>query len=129
MAAAPPPLHHDATAATPPERWAINAGDAAQATLRIPADARRERRFEIACAMTVSAPADVRSAAWHQMTVHADGQLQWSRRVPTHNPGSFDGLDLRFRRTVPVGRELCVTVAVACAGARRRSLEIEAEEV
>jgi hypothetical protein len=49
--------------------------------------------------------------------------------VPTHNPGSFDGLDLRFRRTVPVGRELRVTVAVACAGARRRSLEIEAEEV
>jgi hypothetical protein len=116
-------------AAPPPERWAVSAGDAPQATLRIPADARRERHFEIACAMTVSAPAPPAPGAWHQMTVHADGQQQWSRRVPTHNPGSFDGLDLRFRRSVPVGRELRVTVAVSCSGGRRRSLKIEAEEV
>ncbi len=107
----------------------MSAGDAPQATLRIPADAVRERRFEIACAMTVRAPADEAVPAWHQMTVHADGQQQWSRRVPTHNPGSFDGLDFRFRRSVPLGQELRVSVTVTCAGGRRRSLDIEADEV
>ncbi len=110
-----------------PERWHLDAADAAQATLLIPADAVRERRFEIAIAMTVHAAAD-HAAAWHQMSVQADGEQQWRRRVPTHNPGSFDGLDYRFRRTVPVGRALRITVAVACHGGRRRSLVIEADE-
>jgi hypothetical protein len=111
------------------ERWAVAAGDAARAQLRIPADARRERRFEIAVAMTVQLPADGDPArAWHQLTVHADGKQQWQRRAPTHNPGEFDGLELRFRHSVPVGRELVITAAVASQGVRRRSLAIEADE-
>jgi hypothetical protein len=114
------------------ERWHVDGGDAAQAMLRIPADLARERVFEIACAMTVQSPAGspaAESGAWHQMTVHVDGQQQWSRRVPTHNPGSFDGLDLRLRRSVPPGKELRISAAVACGGgARRRSLRIEADE-
>ena len=123
---APPPPAVDA--ASRPERWALSAGDAPTASLTIPADARRERRFEIACAMTVQGLAEA-AGAWHEMTVWADGQQQWTRRVPTHNPGAWDGLDFRFRRSVAVGRSCRIVVTVACQGGRRRSLEIEADEV
>ena len=113
-----------------PERWTIDAGDSAVATLVIPADARHERRFEVACAVTVMLPATADPAdAWHQVTVQANGSQQWRRRVPTHNPGEFDGLDYRFSRSVPVGQSLRVTVSVAARGARRRSLLIEADQV
>jgi hypothetical protein len=111
-----------------PEHWSLQAGDAASATLTIPADARRERRFEIACAITVAAPAELHGA-WHPMTVQANGSQQWRRREPTHNPGAWDGMDYRFSRSVPVGQALRVTVAVACQGARRRTLVIEADEI
>ncbi len=112
----------------PPERWQLQAGDAATATLLIPADARRERRFEIACALTVAVPEAAGDGAWFQMTVLADGAQQWRRRVPAHNPGEFDSLDYRFSRSVPVGRPLRVTVSVAGQGVRRRTLHIEADE-
>jgi hypothetical protein len=110
-----------------PERWTLSAGDAATATLTIPADARRERRFEIACAVTVGVPEDA-VGAWLQFTVQADGAQQWKRRVPASNPGEFDGLDVRFARSVPVGRPLRITCTVAGAGVRRRTLLIEADE-
>jgi hypothetical protein len=110
-----------------PERWSAAAGDAATVTLLIPADARRERRFEIACAITV-ALREPAPGAWHQMTVLANGTQQWQRREPTHNPGAYDGLDYRFSRSVPVGQALRVQVSVASHGASRRSLVIEAEE-
>ncbi len=110
-----------------PEHWQVDAGDAAQAVLTIPADARRERRFEISCAMTVGLR-EPQPGAWHQMTVLAGGAQQWQRRVPTQNPGAWDGLDYRFTRTVPVGQALRLVVSVACDGGRRRSLKVEAEE-
>jgi hypothetical protein len=112
----------------PPERWAHSVGDAPTATLVIPADAKRERRFEIACAITVAVPSEG-SGAWHQMTVQANGAQQWKRRVPSANPGAYDGLDYRFSRSVPVGQALRVAVSVAGQGVRRRSLVIEADEV
>lgn len=112
----------------PRERWTLGAGDAAVATLTIPADARRERRFEIACAINVAVPDDAQGA-WLQMTVQANGAQQWRRRGPAHNPGEFDGLDYRFARNVPVGQALRVTVTVAGQGVRRRSLVIEADEI
>ena len=115
--------------ATRPERWVRDARDAVEAVLTIPADALRQRRFEIACAMTVALPADAPPGAWHAMTVHVDGALQWSRRVPTHNPGETDGLELRFERSVAVGRALRVVVAVTGQGVRRRRLIVEADEV
>ena len=111
-----------------PEHWSLAAGDAATATLSIPADARHERRFEIACAISVAVP-EAAVGAWHQMTVQANGAQQWRRRVPSSNPGEWDGLDYRFSRSVPVGQVLRITVAVACLGARRRTLVIEAEEI
>ena len=112
-----------------PERWAIQAADAATATLTIPADARRERRFEIACAVTVSVPGEASAAAWLQVTVQANGTQQWKRRAPAHNPGAWDGLDYRFSRNVGVGQTLRITVSVAGLGVRKRSLDIEADEV
>jgi len=111
-----------------PERWCLSAADAATATLNIPADARRERRFEIACAVTVAVPQDS-PAPWHQVTVLANGTQQWRRRENSHNAGAWDGLDYRFMRTVPVGQALRVQVSVAGQGVRRRSLVIEADEV
>ena len=116
------------------ERWHIDAGDAATATLVIPADARRERRFEIACAVTVTVPAAVTGLAtatdpWLQMSVRANGTQQWRRRALAHNPGAWDGLDYRFARSVPVGQALRIAVAVAGQGVRRRSLVIEADEL
>ena len=123
----PSPAAVPRAAPSRPERWALDAGDAALATLHIPADAARERTFEIGCAMTVRLPADSREA-WHRMGVQANGSQQWSRQIATSNPGSFDGLDYRFRRTVPVGESLRITVTVECRGARRRSLVIEADE-
>jgi len=111
-----------------PERWQLAAGDAATATLTIPADARRERRFEIACAVTVAVPEGARTP-WLQVTVLANGAQQWQRRVPAHNPGDYDGLDYRFARSVPVAQALRITVTVSGAGVRRRTLLIEADEV
>lgn len=110
-----------------PERWSIKAGDASAATLNIPPDVLRERRFEISCAMTVGVPDDARKP-WHQMTVQANGAQQWKRRVDSANPGEYDGLELRFARTVPVGEALRISVTLAGSGVRRRSLDIEADE-
>ena len=111
-----------------PERWQLDAGDAASATLTIPADAIRERRFEIACAMTVTVPPPAASGAgWQQLTVLANGAQQWRRRDAAHSP--WDGLEYRFARSVPVGQALRITVAVAGLGVRRRSLVVEADEI
>ena len=110
-----------------PERWTLSGSDAATATLTIPADAKRERRFEIACAVTVGVPEDS-SGGWLQVTVQANGAKEWQRRVPAHNPGAWDGLDYRFSRSVAVAQTLRITVTVAGGGVRRRSLEIEADE-
>jgi hypothetical protein len=124
-----PPASTSALAASPaPERWSVQGGDAATATLTIPADARRERRFEIACAVTVAVPEGA-VAPWLQVGVLANGTLQWRRRADAHNPGAWDGLDYRFSRSVPVGQALRVTVQVGGQGVRRRSLVIEADEV
>ncbi len=116
-------------AALTPERWSLSAGDAATATLHIPPDAKRQRRFEIACAATVGVPEDVPATAWLQLTVQANGAQQWRRRLPANNPGEFDGLDYRFSRSVPVGHALRITVSVAGHGVRRQALVIEADEL
>jgi len=122
-----PPLQKPAHQAAP-ERWTLSAGDAATATLHIPPDAVRDRRFEIACAITVAVP-EAAADPWHQMTVQANGAQQWRHRLPSQNPGEWDGLDFRFNRIVPAGEALRVTVAVSCLGAQRRTLQIEADEV
>ena len=117
----------EAAPARPPERWQFSAGDSAVARLDIPADARRERTFEISFSMTVRAN-DGAASPWHEMRVYADGQLQWSRRISTQQTAAFDGLEYRLRRRIEAGRALRLHALVACAEGRRLKLEIEADE-
>jgi hypothetical protein len=118
----------ETTLARRPEQWKVRAGDGAVARLDIPADARRERTFEISVSMNVQ-PNKAAVSPWHEMRVFADGELQWSRRIATQHPAAFDGLEYRFRRRVGMGRALRLQALVDCAQARRLQLEIEADEV
>ncbi len=112
------------TSATP-ERWRTDAGTADVATLHIPPDAQRARRFEIDCRLVVAHKAE---GARHGMRVEVDGALEWSRDAATQNPGDTDSTDYHFRRDVPVGRPLRVVVKTSVKAAQRLALTIEAEE-
>jgi hypothetical protein len=114
-----------AIAAGKPERWRIDAGDTDVATLVIPADSFRARRFEIDCRLVVKAVAD---GAAHGMRVDVDGDLEWTREAPTENPGHTDSMDYHFRRELPVGQPLRIVVKTQARQARRMALTIEAEE-
>ena len=118
---APPPPARDARS----ERWRTDAGEADVATLVIPADAFRTRRFEIDCRLVVMRLAD---GATHAMRVDVDGNLEWTRKAPTENPGQTDSMDYHFRREVPVGQPLRIVVRTQARLARRVALVIEAEE-
>lgn len=109
-----------------PERWETRAPGGDVAVLEIPADAQRDRRFEIACRFVVSRRGE--GEATHSMRVEVDGSLEWSRQVATENPGQTDSLDYRFRRDIPVGQPLRVVVKTDVRGAQRLDLAIEAEE-
>jgi hypothetical protein len=111
-----------------PEFWSIDAGTAAAARLEIPADALRERTFEISVTLTVRAH-ETAKAPWHELRIYADGELQWSRRIPTQPAAEFDGLDFRFRRHIGVGRSLRLQVDAGGDQVRRMRLLVEAEEV
>jgi hypothetical protein len=108
-----------------PERWRTDAGDADVATLVIPPDSRRTRRFEIDCRLVVMRLA---AGAQHAMRVDVDGGLEWTRRAPTENPGHTDSMDYHFRRELPPGRPLRIVVKTEARQARRVRLVIEAEE-
>lgn len=109
------------------ERWSVKAGAASPALLHVPAHLDRERRFEIAVAMTVRAIEGAESP-WHELRVYANGELQWRRRVETQHPAPYDGLDYRFSLRVPPGRALQLQAFADCAQARRLELVIEADE-
>ena len=125
MKKAPPSAAPVPPTAGKPERWHIDAGDADVATLVIPADSFRTRRFEIDCRLVVARLAD---GAQHGMRVDVDGGLEWTRRAPTENPGHTDSMDYHFRREVPVGKPLKIVVKTEARGAQRVGLVIEAEE-
>ncbi|HET9645851.1 MAG TPA: hypothetical protein VFP68_21415 [Burkholderiaceae bacterium] len=108
------------------ERWSVEAGTADVATLVIPADAQRDRRFEISCRFVVAQRAG--DNAFHGMRIDVDGALEWSRRLPTQNPGHTDSIDYRFRRDVPAGQPVRVRVKTEVRGAARISVTIEADE-
>src|SRR4051812_11520128 len=108
-----------------PERWRTDAGPADVATLVIPPDARRVRRFEIDCRLVVAHKAE---GARHGMRVEVDGALEWTRDAATQNPGQTDSTDYHFRREVPIGRPLRIVVKTSARGAQRLALTIEAEE-
>jgi hypothetical protein len=108
-----------------PERWRAHAADADVATLVIPADSSRTRRFEIDCRLVVMPLA---AGATHAMRVDVDGKLEWTRKAPTENPGQTDSMDYHFRRELPVGQPLRIVVKTQARQARRVALTIEAEE-
>jgi hypothetical protein len=108
------------------ERWSADSGHRDVARLDIPADAHRERHFEIFCHLVVGNKAG-RADAAHGLRVLVNGALEWARSVPTQIEGN-DSLDLRLRRTVPVGRALRVTATCELRHAQRVSLTISADE-
>ena len=108
------------------EHWSADAGDRDVARLDIPADALRERTFELFCHLVVANKAG-RNDATHAMRVLVNGALEWARSVPTQSEGQ-DSLDLRLRRTVPAGQPLRVTATCELRGAQRVSLTISADE-
>jgi len=109
-----------------PEHWSADSGHRDVAKLDIPADAQRERCFEIFCHLEVANKAG-RSDAMHGMRVLVNGALEWERSLPTQPDGN-DSLDLRLRRSVPVGQPLRVTATCGLRGVQRISLTITAEE-
>lgn len=110
-----------------PERWRIDAGPSGLARLDIPPHATRERVFDVHCTLTVRLR-EARDDAWHRLSVQADGRREWDRRVPTRNPGETDGLEVHFRRVVPVGEGLRLLASAEVRVSQRVSLVIEADE-
>lgn len=108
------------------EHWHTDAGAGDVATLEIPPDAKRSRRFEIDCRFVVRSAED--GEASHAMRVYVDGALEWSRRVDTANRGGQDSLDVHFARELAAGRPLRIAVSTDVCGAQRVALRIEAEE-
>ena len=108
------------------ERWVADSGARDVVRLDIPADAQRERTFEIYVRLLV-ANRSGRGDATHALRVLVDGALEWSRSAPTHPDGS-DSLDLRLRRSVPPGQPLRLSATCELRGAQRVRLSIEAEE-
>ena len=109
-----------------PERWRADSGQRDVARLDIPADALRERTFEIFIHLVVGNRAG-RADASHGLRVRVDGALEWSRSVPTQLDAT-DSLDLRLRRSVPAGRPLRLAASCELRGAVRLGLTISAEE-
>jgi len=109
-----------------PERWSADSGSRDVVRLDIPADALRERTFEIFVRLVVANKAH-RHDATHALRVLVDGALEWSRSAATHVDGS-DSLDLRLRRSVPVGRPLRLVVQSKVHGVQRRALTISADQ-
>jgi len=56
-----------------------------------------------------------------------EGALEWTRRVEVA-PNGEDSLDLRLRRSVPVGRPLRLVVQSKVHGVQRRALTISADQ-
>ena len=107
------------------EHWIEDAGDSDAAQLDIPPHATRDRRFEIFCSLEVANPGGD-DEAHHGLRVLVNGAQEWTRRVATH--AGSDSLDVRLRKTVPVGEPLRLTARTEVQGVRRVSLKITADE-
>lgn len=111
-----------------PEHWLVDAGDADIATLDIPPAIARVRRFLVDVRFVVRCPAGDAGEAWHALTVEFDGRREWSRQIPTHNPGQTDSLDWQRDVEIPAGEGLRVRATTRTRGALRQQLRIEAQE-
>ena len=116
----------------PLEHWITDAGSDTVAVLNIPGLVGRHRVFDIDVTLVVNVPGDRsdsdRAEDWHELAVEFDGSLEWSRRVPSHNPGGTDGLDYHQRVRLDPDQDLRVRALVKTSGARVRQLRVEAKE-
>ncbi len=110
-----------------PETWQTDAGPDPVAVLSIPGLLSRARVFDIDVTLWVDVPTDA-GGAWHELRVELDGQQQWSRRIPSHNPGETDSLEYHQRVRLETGPALRVRAVAKVKGSRVRQLLIEARE-
>jgi hypothetical protein len=109
-----------------PEHWRVEGSDGV-AVLNIPGLNGRGRLFDVDVSLLVGVPADA-TGAWLELTVELDGQRQWSRRIPAHNPGQTDGLDYHQRVRLEAEQGVRVRASVKVKGVRVRQLLLEARE-
>lgn len=111
-----------------PEHWQTESSSTPIVVLDIPGLLSRARVFDIDATLIVDVPAAVPQGAWLELTVEIDGQRQWSRRIPAHNPGQTDNLDYHHRVRLEVGQGIRVRAVAAVKGVSIRQLWIEARE-
>lgn len=115
-----PPIHT-------PELWRTDAGSDSVAVLDIPGLNGRARVFDVDATLMVNVPAGS-AHAWLELTVEFDGQRQWSRRIPAHNPGQTDGLDYHQRLRLEAEQGIRIRAMAKLKGVQVRQLLLEARE-
>lgn len=114
------------------EHWQTDAGTGSVAVLTIPGLLSRARVFDVDVTLVVDVPSgeptNAKTAPWHELTVEFDGQRQWSRRIPSSNPGQTDGLEYHQRVRLEVEQGIRVRAVVKVKGSRVRQLMVEARE-
>lgn len=110
------------------EHWRCDAGTDSVAVLAIPGLVGRARVFDVDVSLLVSVPPEANSAAWLELTVEFDGQRQWSRRIPAHNPGQTDGLDYHQRLRLEAEQGVRLRAVAKVKGVSVRQLLLEARE-
>lgn len=110
-----------------PEHWRACSADGV-VVLNIPGLNGRARVFDIDASLLVNVPADLSDEAWLELAVEFDGQRQWSRRIPAHNPGQTDGLDYHQRLRLEPEQGVRIRAMAAVRGVQVRDLVIEARE-
>jgi len=110
-----------------PEHWQTDTGGDPVAVLNIPGLMSRARVFDVDATLIVAVP-DAKQGAWLELTVDIDGQRQWSRRIPAHNPGQTDGLEYHQRVRLEVAQGIRIRAVAAVKGVRIQQLRLEARE-
>lgn len=112
---------------TRPEYWSVDVGADDVALLEVP-PALQPRAFQVDVRRVVRCP-DAARAAWHALTVEVDGRREWSRQIPTNNPGQTDSLDYQRRIDVGAGDGLRIRAVARARAAEPVQLRIEAQEL
>lgn len=119
--------HLQTPLSTAPEHWRCDAGRDSVAVLDIPGLNGRARVFDVDATLLVEVPASA-DGAWLELTVEFDGQRQWSRRIPAHNPGQTDGLDYHQRLRLEAEQGIRIRALAKLKGVQVRQLLLEARE-
>lgn len=109
-----------------PEHWRVESSDGV-AVLNIPGLNGRARLFDVDATLLVNVPAGA-DGAWLELTVELDGQRQWNRRIPAHNPGQTDGLDYHQRLRLEAEQGVRIRALAKVKGVQVRQLLLEARE-